>query len=100
MSQFDPGEPVPHTGDYHESNVFGTWTGRNAILKESEALPSTPIGFAWQPLPERPAAEIRARAAEYRRKAGTAATIRVMLALRELAGRFEAMAARRLRSEC
>ncbi len=95
MSEFQPGEPAPHTGDYHELNVLGGWTGKIAFLKEGEAFPSAPRAFVWQPLSERPPAELRARAREYRSKAETAATPGMVLALRELADRLEEMAARR-----
>jgi hypothetical protein len=43
------GEPAPATGVYLEHNVFGSPTGRQAVVNKGEPLPRTPIGFTWVP---------------------------------------------------
>jgi hypothetical protein len=95
--EHQPGEPAPCSGAYEELNVFGTATGRVAVVAKDEALPSAARGFSWRPLSERSSAELRARAAEYRRMAATARTETVMESLRQLAERFDALADQRER---
>lgn len=55
-------------------------------------------GLAWQPLTRLSAAELRVKAAEYRRMATTATTEQVRDALLQLARRFDALACQRERS--
>jgi hypothetical protein len=43
-----PGDPAPHTGQYHELNVFGTHTGRTIEVEQGERLPVLPRGFTWR----------------------------------------------------
>jgi hypothetical protein len=43
-----PGEPAPHTGEYHQLNVFGTPTGWSVYAEKDKPLPSSPRGFTWR----------------------------------------------------
>lgn len=45
------GDLAPVTGTYQEHNVFGTATGRRAVVKENEPLPAAPRGFTWSAVP-------------------------------------------------
>ncbi len=80
-------------------NVFGSATGRVALVMEDEELPAAPRGFSWRALPERSSAELRGRAAEYRRMGEAPATVPVADKLRSLAERFDALADQREREE-
>ena len=62
-------------------------------------LPRSEGGFVWQPLTERPATELRAHAADYRRMAEGATTLKVMSAFFRVAIRLEALAQRRASEE-
>jgi len=90
--ELEPGDPAPGSGVYERLNVFGTPTGKAAIMAKGESLPHAPRGFTWRPLSERSPADLRAGAAGYRRMAGTARTATVAESLRKLADRFEALA--------
>ena len=92
FTEHQPGEPAPSSGAYEELNVFGTPTGKIAVVAKDEKLPAAARGFTWRPLTEHSPAELRARAAEYRRIAQTARTAAVMDSLRKLAERFDALA--------
>jgi hypothetical protein len=43
-----PGELAPHSGEYHELNVFGTPTGWSRYIQKGERLPVLPRGFTWR----------------------------------------------------
>ncbi len=90
-----PGDRAPTSGSYQELNVFGSPTGRVALVAKGNELPIAPRGFTWRPLSERSIAELRAQAAEYRRMAGTARTVAVMRGLYNVADRLEAVAEQR-----
>lgn len=90
-----PGEAASNEGAYEELNIFGTPTGRTVLMAAGDRLPDAPRGFTWRPLSAHTVAELRARAAEYRRMAGTARTADVADGLRRLAERFETLAAQR-----
>ena len=98
-SEYQPGEPAPSAAAYEELNIFGTPTGRIAVLAKDETFPPAARGFRWRPLSDHSVAELRARAAEYRRMAQTARTPNAMDSLRRLAERFDAMADQREREE-
>jgi len=89
QTEYQSGERVPRSGDYEQVNVFGSWTGWVAELTEGESFPAGPRGFGWRPLSERPAAELRAQAAEYRRMAETARTEIALSGLLKVAGRLD-----------
>lgn len=93
--EHQPGDPAPSSGEYEELNVFGTPTGRIAEVAKGEQLPASARGFTWRPLAQHSLAELRERAAEYRRMAETARTTDVMGSLRKLAERFDTLADRR-----
>jgi hypothetical protein len=97
--EHEPGAPAPHSGGYEELNVFGTPTGRIEAVARDDALPTAARGFTWRPLSGYSAAELRARAATYRRMAATATTATVRDSLRKLAERFDTLADRREREE-
>lgn len=94
-TEYLPGDRAPGSGEYEELNVFGTPTGRVAAVAKDEELPAAPRGFTWRPLAEHSIDELRARAAEDRRMAGTATTASVRDSLRKLGERFDALANRR-----
>ena len=98
LSEHQPGERAPGPGEYEDLNVFGTPTGRISVVEKDEGLPAAARGFSWRPLGDRPVAEIRASAAEYRLMAGTARTAGVRDSLRRLAERFDSLADQRERS--
>ncbi len=52
-SDHDPGDPAPHTGEYHEINVFGSHTGRRVYADAGTRLPSLPRGYTWRYAPDR-----------------------------------------------
>jgi hypothetical protein len=93
--EHQPGEPAPLPGHYEELNIFGTPTGRIAMVGAGDNLPDAPRGFVWRSLSIRAPGELRARAEEYRRMADTARTATVAESLRKLAGRFDALAGQR-----
>ena len=95
FSDYQPGEPAPCSGVYEELNVFGSPTGRVAVVAKDEEFPAAGRGFTWRPLANHSVAELRARAAEYRLLAQTARTASVMDSLRKLAERFDALADQR-----
>jgi len=97
FSDHYPGEVAPRSGVYEELNVFGTRTGRVVVVAKDEEFPAAARGFSWRPLSERSVAELRARAAEYRRLAETARTATVMDGLRKVAERIDAIADQRER---
>jgi hypothetical protein len=99
FSEHRPGEPASDSGAYEELNVFGTPTGRVEVVAKDEELPDAARGFSWRPLSEHSVAELRARAAEYRRMAQTARTATVGDSLIKLAERFDALANQREREE-
>jgi hypothetical protein len=89
-----PGTPAPETGRYEELNVLGTATGVVVERDQGEMLPSLPRGFTWRQVPrsrlsDLGAADLMARAAEYRQMAATARMLEVRDALLKLAQRFE-----------
>jgi hypothetical protein len=94
-----PGERAEVPGAYEELDVLGTPTGRIVLAAQDEELPAAPRGFSWRPLSEQSAAEIRARAEEYRRMAESARTLPVRESLRKLAERLDAIADRREQEE-
>lgn len=94
-----PGERAPSAGLYRELNVFGSPTGKMALMTEGNQLPDSPRGFTWRRLSEQSATELRAQAVEYRRMAATATTADVATSLRRIADRFDALAERREREE-
>jgi hypothetical protein len=96
-NDLEPGEPVPQAGVYQECNVFGTPTGAIAVMNDGEQLPAAPRGFTWRPLSGQSAAELRAKAVEYRQMAASATTPGVMESLLRLANRFADLAAQRER---
>jgi hypothetical protein len=96
-NEFLPGELAPQTNVYEELNVFGSRTGKIALLEKGVALPSAPRGFRWRPLAELSVAELRARAAECRRMAATATTVEARDSLLRLADRYDALADKRER---
>ena len=65
-------------------------------MDEGEELPRTPRGLTWRPLAELSAADLRAKAWDYRRMAATARTAEVMDNLLKLAERFEELANRKV----
>jgi len=99
LSEHQPGEPAPNAGAYEELNVFGTPTGKVAVVSKDEEFPAAARGFTWRHLGEQSPAELRARAAEYRRMAQTAKTAAVMDSLLKLAERFDALAGQREQEE-
>jgi hypothetical protein len=98
LYEYQPGGRAPSAGEYEELNVFGTPTGRVAVMEKDEELPYAARGFSWRALGDRSVAEIRASAAEYRRMAKTARTAGVGDSLRKLAGRFDRLADQRERN--
>jgi len=42
-----PGEPAPLAGLYELRNVFGTWVGDIAQVRQNELLPRAPHEFTW-----------------------------------------------------
>jgi hypothetical protein len=80
-------------------NVLGSPSGRVVLAAKGSGRPIAPRGFTWRTLAERSATELRAKAAEYRRMAGTARTVIVMRGLYKIADRFEALAEQREREE-
>jgi hypothetical protein len=92
-----PNERAASPDLYEELSAFGAPTGRLVLAAKDEGLPDLPPGFSWRPLSERSVAEIRARAEEFRRMAGTATTHTVRNSLRKLAERLENLANRRKR---
>lgn len=99
MIEHQPGDFVPSSGEYEELNVFGTPTGRIAELAKDEQLPGSPRGYTWRPVARLSVAELRNRAAEYRRIAETARTAEVMDGIHRLAKRFDALADRRTQDQ-
>src|ERR1700733_10770126 len=97
--EHQPGEHADAFREYEELNVFGTPTGRVVLAAKDEDFPDAPRGFSWRLLAERSAAEIRARAAEYRHMADAARTLPANQSLQKLAERLEEHAARRERVE-
>ena len=95
LIEHQPGDPAPNSGESEELNVFGTPTGRTAVLAKDEMLPGTSRGFSWRSLSDYSVEELRERAAECRRMAEGARTAEVMGSLRRLAERFEALADQR-----
>ena len=95
--EYRPGEPVPGAGVYEELNVFGSPTGRCAVMAEGEELPAAARGFTWRPLTVRSARELRARAETHQRLASTAQTPAVAENLRAIAERLRALADERER---
>jgi hypothetical protein len=91
-ANYPPGSKASFSGTYEELNVFGTPTGRVVLADKDETLPSAPRGFGWRPIAELSVAELRARAAEYRKTAATATTEAVRDALHRIAQRFDATA--------
>ena len=49
--EYLPGAPAPHTGEYHELNMFGTPTGWSMYVKKGDALRPLPRGFKWRHAP-------------------------------------------------
>jgi hypothetical protein len=96
-NELQPGEPAPLLWAYEELNIFGATTGKIVVMNEDEELPRAPRGFTWRPLAELSAADLRAKASDYRRMAATARTAEVMDDLLNLAERFEVLADRRER---
>jgi hypothetical protein len=99
LSEHDPGARATETGAYEELNVFGRPTGRTAVVAKDEEFPDAARGFSWRALAEHSVAELRARAAEYRRTAETARTGTVMDSSRKIAARFDALADQREQEE-
>ena len=97
--EYQPGERAPRSARYQEVNIFGTPTGKVAYAVAGAVLPFAPHGFAWRPLRDQTAAELRARADEYRRMAETATTAPVRTGLRKIADRLAAMADDRERND-
>jgi len=97
--EFQPGSQAPHDGLYQELNVFGVPTGKMEFMTEGEKFPGAPRGFTWRPLSQLTVAELRAKAAEYRRMAATATTELVMANLLKLAERIDTLADRRERPD-
>jgi len=97
LPEHRPGDPAPSSDAFEELNVFGTPTGRVAVVTKGEKLPDSARGFTWRSLGQCSSAELRARAAEYRHIADTAKTAPVMDRLRNLADRFDALADQRER---
>ena len=94
-TEYQPGERAPAAGDYEELNVFGSWTGKVALLAAGDPFPASARGFTWRPLAARSAAELRAHAAEYRRMAAAARTPEASHGLSRVAERLETLAAQR-----
>ena len=46
--EYLPGEPAPHTGEYHELNIFGTPTGWSIYANKGDALRPLPCGCKWR----------------------------------------------------
>ena len=97
VDEYQPGGRVPRRGRYQEVNVLGTPTGKVALMMEGDEFPDAPNGFGWRLLSERSAAELRAKAADYRRMADTARTVEVTTRLRKIADQFDALAEQRER---
>jgi len=95
LIEYQPGDPAPYSGVFEELNIFGTPTGRVAVTAKDERLPASARGFTWRPLAQHSVAELRTRAADYRRMAETATTVQVADGLRALAKRFDALANQR-----
>ena len=95
FTEFQPGDRAPGSGEYEELNVFGSPTGRVAAVVKDEELPTAPRGFTWRPLAELSIDELRARAADYRRMAGTATVASVRASLHRVAERLDSLADRR-----
>ena len=51
LSEHQPGEAAPHTGDYEELNVFGSPTGWSRHVPQGEPLPPLPRGYLWRHVP-------------------------------------------------
>ena len=68
-----------------------------ATASDGDELRAIRRGDRWRPLAELSVVELRARAADYRRMAGTATTKEVMHGLLRVAERFDAMAEERVR---
>jgi len=99
FTEYQPGDRAPGAGEFEELNVFGTPTGRIVTVAKDDPLPGAPRAFTWRPLAEHSVDELRARAAEYRRMAGTATTAPIRDSLRKLAERFDTLADQRGREE-
>jgi hypothetical protein len=95
MIEHRPGERALMPGVYEELNVFGTPTGRLALMAAGDQIPAAPRGFRWRPLSELRVAELRALAARYWSMGATAASIEVMEALQRIATRIHTMADQR-----
>ncbi|HTV27167.1 MAG TPA: hypothetical protein VMF32_05255, partial [Xanthobacteraceae bacterium] len=91
LIEHQSGDPAPNSGEYEELNVFGTPTGRIAVVAKDEKLPAAGRGFTWRSLAEHTVAELRERAAEYRCMAETAMTATVQDSLHKLAKQFDAL---------
>ena len=84
---------APPVADSHEDpNIFGNPTGRLILADKDDELPAAPRGLSLRPLSKLSAAELRARAAEYRQMAATATTADVHDGLCRVADRFDARA--------
>jgi hypothetical protein len=99
LSEHQPGARAPHAGCYEQLNVLGARNGVVTYAQEGDELPDAPYGFTWTPLVMRSAAELREEGAEYRRLAETALVTPVMIALYEIADRFDALAQRQERED-
>jgi hypothetical protein len=94
-AEYRAGDVVPHSGDYEELNVFGSWTGRVVQVTEGDRFPASARGFTWRPLSQRSAAELRGQAANYRRMSQTARTAPALSGLRKIADRLDTLADQR-----
>jgi hypothetical protein len=92
--EFQRGEAAPQARPYEQLNVVGTPTGREIIVMHGDTFPAVPRGFTRRRLSSLSAAELRARATQYRQMAATASTALVMQELLKLAERFDAFADR------
>jgi hypothetical protein len=48
-AEYQPGDPAPVSGVFHEVNIFGTPTVLTAQVEAGDPLPGAPVGFHWVP---------------------------------------------------
>ncbi len=90
--EYSPGTKAPVVDTDEELNIFGNPTDRLVWAEQDDELPVASRGFSWRPLSKLSVAELRARAAEYRRMAASATTVDVRDSLCRVADRFDARA--------
>ena len=47
QKEYAAGTPAPATALYETVNLFGRRTGHRVLVRQGDALPALPRGFAW-----------------------------------------------------